>query len=80
MGDVYTIRNMDEKTRKEIQDYAHEHDVSIAEALRELIMIATKSIKKEESKKYKSIFDVYNKIKFSAEPDLSKKIDKVLYG
>ena len=70
---------MDEKTRKEIQDYAHEHNVSIAEALRELIIIATKTLKKEEGKKYKSIFDVYNKIKFSAEPGLSKRIDKVLY-
>ena len=79
MGEVYTIRNMDEKTRKEIQNYAHEHDVSIGEALRELIMIAMKSLRKEEGKKYKSIFDVYEKIKFSAEPDLSKKVDKVLY-
>ncbi len=79
MGEGYTIRNMDEKTKKEIQDYASEHDVSIAEALRELIMIAVKSLRKEGGKKYKSIFDVYDKIKFSAEPNLSKKIDKVLY-
>lgn len=77
---VYTIREMDKKTKESIQIYAHEHDLNIAEALRDLVFFGLQHIKHtKKEKKYASIFDVQKKLSFTAEPELSQKIDEVAY-
>jgi plasmid stability protein len=82
MADIFAVRNLDEKTRKEINAYANEHNSTIAEAIRELVFLALQHIKHtKKEKKYKSIFDTQDKIAFhSGDPNLSKNIDKILYG
>ena len=71
---------MDKKTKESIQDYAHEHDLNVAEALRDLVFFGLQHIthtKKE--KKYASIFEVEKKLSFAGEPELSQKIDEIAY-
>jgi hypothetical protein len=81
MGEVYTVRDMDEKTRAEIQTYAHKHGLKISQAIRELVVLAKEHIQHTKNeKKYKSMFDVYEKVKFKGGKDLSKQIDEVVYG
>lgn len=83
MGDIFAVRNLDEKTKAEIQDYAHEHNLNMAQAIRELVFMALEHLKcfHKNKKKYKSFFEVYDKIKFKTnDPHLSENIDTVLYG
>ena len=83
MSDMFAIRNVDEKTREFICKYASENDVNISEALQEIIVLVQEHLKEKEQqkKKYKSIFDTYDRIAFrSGDPNLSKSIDKILYG
>lgn len=80
MADIFGIRNLDKKTKVYIYEYAQDHKLNMAEALRDLVFFGLQHIKHtQKEKKYSSIFDVYGKLKFSAEPDLSQKIDKVVY-
>ncbi len=39
-----------------------------------------KNLIQNKKKKYKSLFDTYDKVKFKSDPKLSEKIDDVLYG
>jgi len=82
MAEIFAVRNLDEKTRKEISTYAHENNSTIAEAIRELVFLALQHIKHtKKDKKYKSFFEIYDKVAFhSGDPNLSKNIDKILYG
>ena len=83
MADIFAVRNVDEKTKEFIYNYAHEHDVNLGEALREIMQLARIHLSESgrHKKKYRSIFEVYNQIAFkSDDPNLSKNIDKVLYG
>ena len=81
MGEVYTIRGMDKKTRDVIQTYAQKHKLKIAQAISQLVVLAQEQIQHtQKEKKYKSIFDAYNEIKFKGGKQLSKEIDEVVYG
>lgn len=81
MSGLFAIRNVDKNTRKYIQAYANEHDLTTSEALREIISLVQEHLaEKKEAKKYRSIFDTYDKLKFkSNDPHLSKNIDRLLY-
>ncbi|MBI5158913.1 hypothetical protein HY992_02225 [Candidatus Micrarchaeota archaeon] len=84
MTGVLAIRNVDEKTRQFIREYAAEHNLNIGEAVREIVFLVRQHLKEcgdHKKKKYQSIFEVYDKIKFSdSDPNLSRNIDKILYG
>ena len=78
---VYTIRDLDEKTKDAIQSYAREHDVNVAEAVKELVFFGLQHIRHtKKEKKYSSIFEVQKRLSFKAEPaDLSQRIDEIVY-
>ena len=77
---VYTIRGMDSKTKAAIQSYANAHGLNVAEAVRDLVFFGLQHIRHtKKEKKYSSIFEVKEKLSFEAEPDLSKKIDEIVY-
>jgi len=81
MSEFFAVRNLDEKTRQEIQQYAEEKDLAIAEAIRELVFLAKAHLAERPKKKYRSVFEVLERIKFSGgDPNLSQNIDAVLYG
>ncbi len=81
MSGMFAVRNVDKDTKKYIQAYATEHDLTTGEALREIVFLVKEHLaEKKQAKKYKSIFDTYEQIAFSSgDPNLSKKIDKILY-
>ncbi len=84
MSEIFAIRDVDEKTKKFIHKYAHEHDVNLSEALRDIVFMVQEHLKELEKqktkKKYKSFFDLYDKLKFrSNDPHLSERIDEILY-
>ena len=77
---VYTIRDMDQKTKESVQTYAHEHDLNVAEALRDLVFFGLQHIKhRQKEKKYASIFKVQKKLSFKGGRNLSQEIDQVAY-
>ncbi|MFH2105804.1 MAG: hypothetical protein ABII22_00965 [Candidatus Micrarchaeota archaeon] len=85
MADIFAVRKVDEKTKEFIYEYAHLHDLNTGEALDEIARLAKEHLKEKDQqkskKKYKSFFDTYDRIAFrSGEKDLSKNIDKILYG
>ncbi|MEK6981629.1 MAG: hypothetical protein AABX38_01745 [Candidatus Micrarchaeota archaeon] len=85
MSDIFAVRNVDERTKQFIYDYAHENSKSIGEALTDIVFLVKVHIREQQKhglkKRKKSIFTVYNKIAFkSNDPNLSKNIDNVLYG
>ncbi len=81
MSDFFAVRNLDEKTKQDIQQYAEEKDLAIAEAIRELVFLAKAHLAERPKKKFRSIFEVLDKIKFSSpDPHLSQNIDAILYG
>ncbi|MDD5337590.1 MAG: hypothetical protein PHS02_03850 [Candidatus ainarchaeum sp.] len=81
MAGMLGIRNVDERTKRLLQDYANERNMTMAEALQEIMSLALEHLSEKKAKKYKSIFDTYDKIKFkSNDPHLSEKIDEILYG
>ena len=81
MADMFAIRNVDEETKRAIQEYAHSNDITIAEAVRDLVFYGLQHIEHtRKEKKYKSIFDVYDKLKFKGGPNLSQEIDEIVYG
>ncbi len=74
---TYTIRGVDEKTRHIIHDYAIQHNLSTAEAIRNLMMFGKET---ETKKKYKSLLEAYEKIKFKGGgKNLSTNVDEVIY-
>lgn len=82
MSDFFAIRNVDPKTKEFITEYAKEKDLSMSEALREIVFLAKEHIKEQKpsKKKYRGFFDTYEKIAFkSGNPNLSSGIDKLLY-
>lgn len=79
MADMFAVRNVDETTKQFIAQYAEEHNITMAEALRELVLLVQEHLKERKRKKYSSIFDTYDKIAFEGEKDLSQNIDKILY-
>ncbi|MBI2079500.1 hypothetical protein HYT84_01950 [Candidatus Micrarchaeota archaeon] len=85
MSEIFAIRNVDRKTKAFIQNYAYEHDLKLGDALKEIVFLVQEYImelsKNKQKKKYRSFFEIYDKIKFSSgDPNLSKNIDKILYG
>ena len=85
MSDIFAVRNVDEKTKEFIYEYAHENNLNTGEAVRDIVSLAQEHIKEkqQEKKKYrkKSIFEIYDKIAFKdKDPNLSKNIDHILYG
>lgn len=81
MADFFAVRNMDDATREFISRYASEHNLSMAEAIREISLLARERMQEKKGKKRMSIFTTYEKIKFSSgNPRLSQEIDKTLYG
>jgi hypothetical protein len=81
MVEIFAIQNVDERTSQFIVGYAEEHKLSMAEALRELVLIAQEHLAERPKKKYKSIFDSYDEIAFvSGEITIGQDIDKILYG
>ncbi len=81
MADIFAIRDVDENTKKAIRDYAQSKNITIAEAIRDLVFFGLQHVKHtKKEKKYKSIFDTYDKVKFKGGPSLSQDIDKILYG
>ena len=84
MSELFAVRNVDEKTKHFIYKYATENDVNIGEALREIVFLVQEHLKEKEQqkqkKKYSSLFDTYDKIAFTSDdPQLSEKIDTILY-
>lgn len=79
MAEIFAIRNVDDSTKQFILKYAEENDLTIAEALRELIILVKEHMKEKPQKKYSSIFDTYEKIAFEGEKDLSRNIDRIIY-
>lgn len=80
MADFFAVRNMDDATREFISKYAFEHNLSMAEAIREISLLARERMREQKGKKRMSIFSAYEKIKFSSgNPNLSREVDKVLY-
>ncbi|VVC02512.1 Uncharacterised protein [Candidatus Bilamarchaeum dharawalense] len=72
MADFFAVRNVDDKTKSFILDYAKENNLTIGDALREITRLASERLKeKKHEKKTQSIFDVYDKIKFSSNTGLS---------
>lgn len=66
MSEIFAVRNVDEKTRTFISEYANEHNLNIGDALRDIISLAQEHLKeKSKHKKYQSIFQIHDKIKFS---------------
>lgn len=84
MSDLFAIRNVDKKTKAFIADYAHEHAINMNEALREIVFLVQEHLKENKpivKKRKYSIFEIYDKVAFSSnDPNLSKNIDKYLYG
>ncbi|MFP3950494.1 MAG: hypothetical protein ACLFUZ_05415 [Candidatus Micrarchaeia archaeon] len=81
MADFFAVRNMDDATKEFISKYASEHNLSMAEAIREISLLARERMQEKKKTKRASIFTAYEKIKFaSGNPNLSREIDKVLYG
>jgi plasmid stability protein len=81
MADFFAVRNLDEQTREFISRYAKEHSLSMAEAIREISMLAREKMQERKEGKPASVFTAYEKIKFSSgNPKLSGEIDKILYG
>ena len=81
MADFFAVRNMDDATKEFISKYANEHNLSMAEAIREISLLARERMREQKGKKRLSIFTAYEKIKFaSGNPNLSQEIDKTLYG
>jgi hypothetical protein len=80
MADFFAVRNMDDATKEFISKYANEHNLSMAEAIREISLLARERMREQKGKKRISIFSAYEKIKFaSGNPNLSREVDKVLY-
>ncbi|MBS3167888.1 hypothetical protein J4216_02080 [Candidatus Woesearchaeota archaeon] len=78
--DIFAVRDVDDSTREFITNYAKKHRINMAQALREIVL-KSKENRSSKGKKYKSLFDTYEKIKISGgDPKLSEKIDDVLYG
>ena len=77
---TYTIRDLDDKTKEVVHHYAQEHDLNIADAIRELVFLALQHLQhSKKEKKYGSFFEMYDKIKFKGGANLSKEHDKVAY-
>jgi len=83
MSEFFAVRNLDASTRQFITEYAKEKDVTMSEALREIVFLVKTHLKeqKPQKKKYRSFFEIFDKVAFkSNDPNLSKNIDKILYG
>ncbi|MEW6748890.1 MAG: hypothetical protein AB1295_04250 [Candidatus Micrarchaeota archaeon] len=81
MSDFFAVRNLDEKTKREIQAYAEDKDVSIAEAIRDLVFYGLQHMKHtRKGKKYSSFRDVFDKLRFKGGRELSQQVDEVVYG
>lgn len=81
MSGMFAVRNVDKNTKKYIQTYAAERDLTLGEALREMVFLVQEHLAERKPKKYKSLFDTYEKIAFSSDdPHLSEKIDEIVYG
>lgn len=66
MSEIFAVRNVDEKTRTFISEYANEHNLNTGDALRDIVSFAQEHLKeKKQHKKYQSIFKIHDKIKFS---------------
>jgi hypothetical protein len=77
---AYTIRNLDEKTKETVQEYAQKHNLNIAEAMRELVLLGVQHMQHTKNKnKHSSFFDIYDRIKFKGGKNLSKEHDQVAY-
>lgn len=81
MTNFFAVRNLDDATKEFISNYAREHKLSMAEAMREIALLAQKKMQEKKGKRSTSVFSAYEKIKFSSgNPNLSREIDTVLYG
>ena len=81
MADMFAIRNVDDATKAFILKYAEEHNITIAEALREMVLLVREHLSEKPKKRFKSVFDMLDKLKFkSDEPNLSERIDEIAYG
>ena len=81
MSEMFAIRNVDDATREFILEYAEEHNITVAEALKEIILLVQEHLGEKPKKKYKSVFEVYEKLKFKTDdPKLSEKVDEIVYG
>ncbi|MFH0713303.1 MAG: hypothetical protein V1722_02095 [Candidatus Micrarchaeota archaeon] len=80
MEEIFAVRKVDDKTKRFIQRYASDHDLNTGEALREIVFIAETHLREnKEKKKYNSIFDTWDKIKFKGPGNASDRIDEILY-
>lgn len=85
MSGFFAVRNLDEKTKAFIAEYAHERKVNMAQALREIVYLVQEHLRERQkhkhTKKYRSFFEIFPDVAFeSSDPQLSKHIDNVLYG
>ncbi|MFH1785149.1 MAG: hypothetical protein ABH842_01855 [Candidatus Micrarchaeota archaeon] len=68
MKEIFAVRNVDEKTILFINAYAREHKMKTGDALREIVSLAQEYVKEQSRmKKYRSIFAIHDKLKFSSE-------------
>lgn len=83
MADTFAVRNVGEKTKEFIYEYAHVHDLNTGEALDEIARLAQEHLQEKkqqkQKKKYKSLFDTYDQLKFHGGEHTSETIDKLLY-
>ncbi len=78
---VYTVRDVDETTKRAIANYAQAQGLNIGEALRQLVFFATSHLqRKKPEKKYSSLMDLYAEIHFKGGKTLARDHDKVAYG
>ncbi len=54
MTEMYTVRNVSDRTRKQIDDYAKEYNLTVAQALQQLIEFGLEYVEqhKKNPKKY----------------------------
>ena len=78
---VYTVRNLDEKTKEVIAEYAESHDLNMGQAISQLVRLAVENLQhKKKEKRFKNLAELYEHLKFKSDKNLSRDHDKVAYG
>lgn len=83
MSDIFAVRDVDEDTKRFIHNYARRHKMRVGKAMKQLVYLAQEHLKEKENgqkKKFRSLADRYDEIKFGGKGDLSDKVDEIVYG
>ena len=83
MGDIFAVRDVDEGTKRFIYTYARSRRMKVGRAIKEIAYLAQEHLKEtagKKKKKYKTLAETFDRIKFRGDADLSQKIDEIVYG